>query len=53
MDIDSFVVCIKRKFCSYVDFAKDVATRFDTSIYELKRPLPRGKNKKSNWINGR
>ena len=31
---------------SYVDIAKYVETRFDTSNYELERPLPRGKNKK-------
>ena len=30
----------------YLDIAKDVETRFDTSNYELERPLPRGKNKK-------
>ena len=27
-------------------FAEDVETRFDTSKYELDRPLPKGKNKK-------
>ena len=37
----------------YKDVAKDVQTRFDTSNYELKRPLPKGKKQKSNWINGR
>ena len=35
----------KRHFM-YVDTAKDVKTRFDTSNYELGRPLPKGKNKK-------
>ena len=30
----------------YVDIAKDVNTRFDTSNYELERLLPKGKNKK-------
>ena len=30
----------------YVDIAKDVKTRFDTSNYELERLLPKGKNKK-------
>ena len=30
----------------YKDIAKDVETRFDTSNYELDRPLPKGKNKK-------
>ena len=28
------------------DIAKDVETRFDTSNYELDKPLPKGKNKK-------
>ena len=28
------------------DIAEDVETRFDTSNYELDRPLPKGKNKK-------
>ena len=35
----------------YKDIEKDVETRFDTSNYELERPSPKGKNKKSNWIN--
>ena len=30
----------------YEDNAKDVETRFDTSNYELERPLSKGKNKK-------
>ena len=30
----------------YVQIAKDIATRFDTSNYKLDRPLHRGKNKK-------
>ena len=30
----------------YKDIAKDIETRFDTSNYELDRPLPEGKNKK-------
>ena len=30
----------------YVGIAEDVATRFDSSNYELERPLTRGKNKK-------
>ena len=28
------------------DIAEDVETKFDTSSYELARPLPKGKNKK-------
>ena len=43
MDTDSFIVHIKT----------DVETRFDTSSYELDRPLPKGKKIKSNWINER
>ena len=45
MDTDSFIVYIKT--CDiYKDIAKDIETRFDTSNYELDRPLPKGKNKK-------
>ena len=47
-----FIVYIKTDDI-YKDIAQDVKTRFDTSNYELKRPLPKGKNKKSNWINKR
>ena len=28
-------------------------TRFDTSNFEIERPLPKGKNKKSDWTNER
>ena len=31
----------------YKDIVEDVETRFDTSNYELDRPLPKGKNKKT------
>ena len=51
MDIDSFIVCIKTENI-YVDIAKDVETRFDTSNYKVERPLPRAKLKKY-WINER
>ena len=30
----------------YKDITEDVETRFDTSNYEIDRPLPKGKNKK-------
>ena len=30
----------------YKNIAKDVETRFDSSNYELDRPLPKGKKKK-------
>ena len=49
IDTDSLIVYIKTKDI-YSDFAKDLATRFDTDNYELCRTL---KNKKSNWINER
>ena len=45
MDTDSFVIHIKtNNVCK--DIAEDVETRFDTSNFELDRPLPKGKNKK-------
>ena len=44
MDTESFIVYIKADDI-YKDIA-DVETRFDTSNYELDRPLPKGKNKK-------
>ena len=44
MDTDSYIVYIKTG-CIYSDIAKDEAT-FDTSNYELHRPLSKGKNKK-------
>ena len=45
VDTDSFIVYIKTDDI-YKDIAEDVETRFDTSNYELDRPLPKGKNKK-------
>ena len=42
MDRDSFIVYIKAEDI-YVDIAEDVETRFDTTNYELNRPLPKGK----------
>ena len=45
MDTDSFIVYIKTDDI-YKDIAEDVKTRFDTSNYELDRPLQKGKNKK-------
>ena len=45
------VICIQTFFIVYIkaddiykDTAEDVETRFDTSNYELDRPLPRGKD---------
>ena len=45
MDTDSFVINIKTKDF-YKDISSDVDKRFDTSNYEVNRPLPTGKNKK-------
>ena len=45
MDTDSFVMNIKTEYF-YKDISNDVEKRFDTSNYEVNRPLPTGKNKK-------
>ena len=45
MDTDSFIMSIKTEDF-YKDIANDVEKRFDTSNYEVDRPLPTGKNKK-------
>ena len=42
MDADSFIVYTKTDDI-YRDIAKNVETRFDTSNYELERPLPEKK----------
>ena len=44
MDTDSFIMHNKIE-AFYEDIADDVEKRFDTSIYECNRPLPKGKNK--------
>ena len=44
-DTDSFIINIKTNDF-YEDIASDVENRFDVSNYEVKRPLPMGKNKK-------
>ena len=44
MDTDTFIALIKTEDID-VDSAKDVETRFDTSDYELERPLPKGNDK--------
>ena len=43
MDTDSFKMHIKTEDF-YKDIADDVKKRFDASNYEVKRPLPTGKN---------
>ena len=45
MDTDSFIMNIKTNDFNE-DIASDVENRFDTSNYEVNRPLPTGKNKK-------
>ena len=45
MDTDIFAMHIKTNDF-YKDIASDVENRFDTSNYEVNRPLPTGKNKK-------
>ena len=45
IDTDSFIMHIKTEDF-YKDIAEDVEKRFDTSNYEVDRPLPAGKNKK-------
>ena len=45
MDTDSFIMNIKANDF-YKDIANDVENRFNTSNYEVNRPLPMGKNKK-------
>ena len=45
IDTDSFIMNIKTKDF-YKHISNDVELRFDTSTYEVNRPLPTGKNKK-------
>ena len=45
MDTDSFIFHIKTNVI-YKGIAGDVEARFDTTIFELGRPLPKGKIKK-------
>ena len=45
MDTDSFIMNIKTNDF-YEGITKDAENRFDTSNYEVNRPLPMGKNKK-------
>ena len=52
MDTGSFIIHIKTEDV-YGDIAGDVAKRFDTSNFEIDRPLPIVKIKKSDWINER
>ena len=45
MDTDSLIMNIKTKNF-YKDIPQDAEERFDTSNYDVDRPLPKGKNKK-------
>ena len=45
MDTDGFIINIKKEDF-YKDIASDVENRFDTSNYEVNRPLPTRENKK-------
>ena len=44
MDTDSFIVHIKSNDF-YKEVSNDVEKRFNTSSYEIKRPLPKAKKK--------
>ena len=48
----SFIINIKAEGF-YKDIAEDVEKKFDTSNYELNRPLPKGKKEKSGWVKER
>ena len=41
MDTDSFIVN-QKTYDIYKDIAEDVENRFDTSNFEIDRPLPKG-----------
>ena len=45
MDTDGFIVNVKTDGI-YRVIAEEIKIRFDTSNYELERPLPKGENKK-------
>ena len=52
VDTDSLIVYIKTDGI-YKDVAKNIEIKFDILNYELNMLLPKGKNKKINWINER
>ena len=52
LNTDSFIINIKTEDV-YKDIADDIEKRFDTSKYEVDRPLTIGKNKKIYWISER
>ena len=52
MDENSFIVHVKTEDI-YKHIAEDNEKRFETSKTEFDKPLPKEKNKKSNWNNER
>ena len=46
MWIQTASLFMQKQMIFYKDIAEDVETRFDTSNFEIDRPLPKGKNKK-------
>ena len=44
IDTESFIVYVKTNDI-FIDIAQDVETRFDTSNFEVDRPLPKAKMK--------
>ena len=52
MDTGSFIVHVKTDEI-YKVIPEDVETRFGTSNFDIDIPLPKEKNKRSNWINER
>ena len=49
MDADSCIAHVKTDDV-YRDIAESFETRFDTPNFEIRRPLPKGKNKKVNEL---
>ena len=50
MDTGSFIVHVKIEYICK-DITEGIKTRLDISNFKLVTPLPKGKNKESNWIN--
>ena len=50
MNTDSSIVYVKKTDGIYIYIKEDVETRFDTSNFELNRPLSIGKNEKLNGL---
>ena len=52
VDTKSFIVYLKTDNI-YNNIAEEIKKKFDTSNYELDRPLSKRKKEKSNWIGER